>query len=443
MLDLNPEFQEALNRIEKGESNLFVTGKAGTGKSTLLEHFRNNTEKKVAILAPTGVAALNVNGQTIHSFFHFPPYFTPEDARDYEIPGELEAILVNLDMIIIDEVSMVRADLMDSIDQALRNGIGEAYLPFGGVQMVFIGDIYQLPPVVSSDDERELFRTVYQSPYFFDAHVFEDNPITPLELKKIYRQQDENFITLLNSIRNNTVGFQHMKFLNQRHNPNYQTQEQEITLTTTNAMAHEINQEELKRLDGKLFVFEGKTNGAFENRSLPTNEILKVKKKAQVMLLNNDPAGRWVNGSMGVIEAIGYDDEKDVEVLKVRLSTGKIVDVLPHSWDMNRYLFDESSQSLDTETVGSFTQYPLRLAWAVTIHKSQGKTFDKVVVDIGRGTFAHGQVYVALSRCTSIEGLTLRKPIEKRHIRMDWRVNNFMKAQQNRFQTGQGLQKNF
>ncbi|MDF2379645.1 MAG: DEAD/DEAH box helicase [Candidatus Gracilibacteria bacterium] len=442
MIDLNPEFQQAIKRIESGESNLFITGKAGTGKSTLLEYFRNNTDKKVAILAPTGVAALNVNGQTIHSFFHFTPYITPKDAKDQRVSTELKNIINSVDIIIIDEVSMVRADLMDCVDQALRNCVGDPYVPFGGIQMVFIGDIYQLPPVVSGDEEREMFKSVYPSPYFFDAHVFQDGTINHIELTTIYRQQDQDFINLLSSIRNNTVGHQHLQYLNQRHNPTYQTQESEITLTTTNAAAREINQEELQRLEGEMTVFEGKATGGFENKQLPTEEILKIKKKAQVMMLNNDPAGRWVNGSMGVVEAIGWDDEREQDVLKVRLSTGKIVDVLPHTWDLNRYLYDADSQSLDTEAIGSFTQYPLRLAWAVTIHKSQGKTFDRVVVDIGRGTFAHGQMYVALSRCTSMDGLILRKAIEKRHIKMDWRVSNFMKDQENMWQAGQGMMKN-
>lgn len=429
-IDLNPEFEEALDLLENSTKNLFITGNAGTGKSTLLEYFKSTTEKKVAILAPTGVAALNVEGQTIHSFFLIPPNITPDKVLDHKLSDKRKKLISSIDMIIIDEASMLRADLLDCIDVSLRHHRKEDSLPFGGVQMVFIGDLYQLPPVVVGSEERELFRTHYQSPYFFSAKSLQELELYFLELEKIYRQKDDNFISLLNKVRDNSINYEELDFLNKRCRSAIQplgTEDFVITLTTTNAAADKKNLEELNKLSSSTQTFHGELEGEFSNRNLPTQMELGLKVGAQVMMLNNDSAGRWVNGSIGKIAAISFDDFEMDDQLTVDLDNGKTVKVNKYSWNIHKYFFNEETQKLDTEIAGSFNQFPIRLAWAVTIHKSQGKTFDKVIIDIGNGTFAHGQIYVALSRCTSIEGISLKKPIQKRHIWMDNQITQFFR----------------
>ena len=326
----------------------------------------------------------------------------------------------------IDEVSMVRADLMDCVDEALRFCL-KNQKPFGGLQMVFIGDLYQLPPVVSGKDESELFKTYYKSPYFFDSKVFEKFEMEFIELNKIYRQKDDDFIGLLNKIRNNSVEDADIKKLNSRHNVDFDEDSGEfyITLTTTNASADIINSKKLSMLKIPLKTYFAKVYGDFDKKYYPTSLELELKKGAQIMLLNNDSAGRWVNGSVGRILEIKTDADGD-DFLSVCLSNGRKVEVRPYTWEVSRYFFNRSAGILDAETIGSFTQYPVRLAWAVTIHKSQGKTFDRVIIDIGRGSFAHGQVYVAISRCTCFEGLVLKRPILKKHIWMDWKIVRFL-----------------
>jgi ATP-dependent exoDNAse (exonuclease V) alpha subunit len=402
---------------------VFITGKAGTGKSTLLDYFRNHTRKKLAVLAPTGVSALNVKGQTIHSFFGFKPNVTLKSIKKIKRSGK--NIYRELDAIVIDETSMVRADLLDCIDRFLRLS-ARSKKPFGGVQMIFIGDLYQLPPVVTSN-EKEFFKTHYQTPYFFDAIVMKELDMEFIELEKIYRQKDNNFIAILNAIRNNSVTEGQLTTLNQRCDPEFIPDPKDfyIWLTSLNSAAENINREHLSRIASPLITYHGIIHGDFKQDSLPTQVDLQVKKDAQVMLLNNDSLFRWVNGSIGkIVDIVKQKGENDVIV--VELVTGEVVDVLPYRWELFNYYFDKSKNSIESEVVGSFTQYPLKLAWAVTIHKSQGKTFDKVVIDVGRGTFASGQVYVALSRCTCLDGIVLKKPIEKRHIFMDWRVVKFM-----------------
>jgi ATP-dependent DNA helicase PIF1 len=427
-IEINPKFKQALDLLASSDSNLFITGNAGTGKSTLLEYFKKTTRKKVAILAPTGVAALNIEGQTIHSFFLIPPNITPDKVLEHKLSGKRKKLISNLDMIIIDEASMLRADLLDCIDVSLRHHRKEQSLPFGGVQMVFIGDLYQLPPVVVGAEEKQLFRNYYDSPYFFSAKSIQNLKFTFLELEKIYRQTDDGFINLLNKVRDNSISFEDLNLLNQRCDPDCEINEDEelaITLTPTNAAANKKNLKELKKLSPSQKTFFGEVDGKFGARSLPTQMELELKVGAQVMLLNNDSAGRWVNGSIGKITKITFDDIEEDDVLIVELTNGKSVKISKHSWNIHKYFFNEETQKIDTEIVGSFTQFPLRLAWAVTIHKSQGKTFDKVIIDIGNGTFAHGQIYVALSRCTSFEGITLKKPIQKRHIWMDRKITQF------------------
>ncbi len=425
-IEINSEFAFALKLLESTNKSVFITGKAGTGKSTLLQVFRENTKKNVAVLAPTGVAALNVHGQTIHSFFRFPTTVTPQTVCKKKPTRLFLEMIKKIDAIIIDEVSMVRADMMDCIDAALRLCLGNRN-PFGGIQMIFIGDLYQLPPVVSGKDEKELFKTYYKSPYFFDANVFGDFNMEFIELEKIYRQKDNDFIVLLNKIRNNSIKEEDIERLNSRYGLVFDEDQDGfyITLTTTNRSADAINNKKLAQLDTPLKSYTAEIKGDFEPKYYPTALELELKEGAQVMLLNNDTAGRFGNGSVGKIIEIA-DRVIDDDLLVIELSNGKIVKVSPYEWKVSRYFYNKEKNILDSEAIGSFTQYPVRLAWAVTIHKSQGKTFDRVVIDIGQGSFAHGQVYVGISRCTNFEGLILKTPILKRHIWMDWRITKFI-----------------
>jgi ATP-dependent DNA helicase PIF1 len=459
-IEINPGFRRALDVMEGTQHHVFITGKAGTGKSTLLELWRGQTLKRVAVLAPTGVAALNVRGQTIHSFFGFKPDVTPEAVRKLSkgrgAAADRAALYRNLDAIVIDEVSMVRADLMDCVEKFLRLNGPRPKERFGGLQMIFIGDLYQLPPVVTGQ-ERGLFApdppslrrgfgppaapaslspaTIsaarYESPYFFSARLFAepDFAMDFVELEKVYRQSDAAFIGLLNAIRNRSVDEAQLTLLNGRLDPAFDPPDGEfyITLTSTNDLAAARNREKLAGLSGRSRRYEGFTEGEFDRRSLPTEEALELKPGAQVMLLTNDRRGRWVNGTIGRIARIRKSEDRDGDdVVTVDLPDGGEVDLSPNTWELFRFRYDAEADRIESESVGAFTQYPLRLAWAVTIHKSQGKTFDRVVVDIGRGAFAHGQVYVALSRCTSFEGLVLRTPIRKSHIWMDWRIVRFL-----------------
>jgi ATP-dependent DNA helicase PIF1 len=426
-LEFNEAFKKALHLIEFENENIFITGKAGTGKSTLLNYFRETTKKKIVVLAPTGVAALNVQGQTIHSFFGFKPGITYDKIKKKRYgKNSKKNIYKNIDTIVIDEISMVRADLLDYVDRFMRlNGISPD-VAFGGVQMVFIGDLYQLPPIVNSA-EQEMFKALYASPYFFEANVFKHFPMQFIELEKVYRQKDAHFIDILNAVRNNTITQESLKLLNERFQPSFEPEPHEFTihLTTTNQQAKTINERHLDKLKGRVFSCRGHIEGDFDISAPPTHTELSLKKDAQIMMLNNDPSGRWVNGSIGkIIDIVSEEGEKDT--LVVMLNNKAVVEVTPFTWELFKYMYDEKSEALRSETIGSFTQYPLTLAWAVTIHKSQGKTFEKVILDIGNGTFAHGQMYVALSRCTSLEGLILRQPVQKRHILMDWRIVNFV-----------------
>ena len=424
-LDFNDQFVAAFDSLENTTRNLFVTGKAGTGKSTLLQYFRHKTTKNIAVLAPTGVAALNIKGQTIHSFFQFKPDITPEAVNDIIVRKRKRKLYEALDAIVIDEVSMVRADLLDCIDAFLRLFGPDYSRPFGGIQMIFFGDMFQLPPVVSRAEE-EIFRSLYPSPYFFSSKVFSQIDLKFLELKKIYRQKDENFIHLLNAVRHNQLQPHHLHAFNTRHqiNANFDNGDFYITLTTTNAIAESVNTTHLKSLPGQERMYQGLLAGEFDRKSLPTQEARWLKKGAQVMMLNNDTDKRWVNGSLGVIENIHNSDGEDIVLVK--LENGKTVDVKKFTWEIYQYYFDQTSNALGSKVIGYFTQYPLKLAWAVTIHKSQGQTFERVMIDVGFGTFAHGQMYVALSRCTSLEGIILKKPMAKSQVLMDNRIQEFM-----------------
>ena len=424
-IEINPEFARALASMEAGERNLFVTGKAGTGKSTLLEHFRATTRREAVVLAPTGVAALNVRGQTVHRFFGFRVDTTPEKVRTSRRKPRDPELIAKLRTIVIDEVSMLRADLLDCVDLFLRKHGPTPNAPFGGVRMVFVGDLYQLPPVVTGR-EREIFHTVYETPYFFSARALANEEVEIVELRKVYRQKDAGFVDLLNRVRNDSVDEDDLARLNARFQPGFEPANDvfHVSLTTTNRNADRINETRLASLPGRARVSHANVAGDFGREHYPTATELAFKEGAQIMMLNNDPGGRWVNGSVGTIESFEQDEEGE-DFLSVRLRDGDdLVEVRPHTWDLIR--FGLADGRIVSEPIGSFTQLPFRLAWAVTIHKSQGKTFDRIVVDLERGAFAPGQTYVALSRCTSFEGIVLRRPIAKGSIRTDWRIRQFL-----------------
>lgn len=426
-LDYNEEFIRVFEALENSGQHIFITGKAGTGKSTLLQYFRGKTAKNVAVLAPTGVAAINVKGQTIHSFFQFKPDVTPESVGDIPVRKRKRKMYQALEAVIIDEVSMVRCDLMDCIDVFLRLYGPHYDRPFGGVQMIFFGDLFQLPPVVGRNEE-EIFKTHYATPYFFSAKVFESLDFKIMSLQKIYRQKDEHFVRLLNAVRDDRVQLHDWQALNRRFDPQSQNAEDGfyIVLTTTNALADKVNNQRLASLPGYPTVCQGAISGEFDRKSMPAPFVLEFKKGAQVMMLNNDPQKRWVNGSLGKIISIDADAQSDGTIM-VELESGTHVDVKKYDWEIYQYYFDEVNKSLASKVIGYFTQYPLKLAWAVTIHKAQGQTFDRVVIDVGGGTFSHGQMYVALSRCTSLEGIILKQPLGRHHILMDERVMLFLR----------------
>ncbi|MGC9042751.1 MAG: AAA family ATPase [Myxococcota bacterium] len=420
---MTEQIAEAYHLMEHSSENLFLTGRAGTGKSTLLKYFIENTKKNVVVLAPTGVAALNVGGQTIHSFFRFKIDITLDKIE--RIPKYAQKLYKSIDTIVIDEISMVRADLFDCIDKFLRLNGKKKNMPFGGAQIILIGDIYQLPPVVKGV-EKEIFRELYKSQYFFDSNAFRNSDFRYIELEKIFRQKDQNFIDILNAIRKNRITDEQLMLLNSRVDEDFIPSERDmyIQLTTTNDIADKINNTELSRIDSELHTFIGNITGEFDEKLLPTDIELNLKIGAQIMLVNNDPDGRWVNGTLGRV--IGFDELADEELIIVELENRDIVEVTSYTWKIIRYNYDRERKRIITEQIGSFSQFPILLAWAITIHKSQGKTFEKAIIDIGQRTFAHGQLYVALSRCKSLSGIILRRPIEKRHIIMDRRVVDFV-----------------
>ncbi len=425
-LQLNDDFKYALDALEKTDQSLFITGKAGTGKSTLLQLFRNTTKKKVAVLAPTGVAALNVQGQTIHSFFGFPPrVITPSEAARHVTRKDLLRLYKNLEVLIVDEISMVRADMLDGMDKFLRINRGN-FRPFGGVQVVFFGDLFQLPPVVTRDPvEASYFSDYYESPYFFSAKIFQepDFQLDMLELRKVYRQESRHFLRLLEAVRINQIDYDDLEDLNERHAPHFNEMEGYITLCARNATADRINQRELTQLETPEFEFLASVKGQFDPGLYPTDAALRLRKGAQVMFVRNDLEDKqFVNGTIGKIIQLSQDSI----VVETEEYGGKkrTIDVPKIEWEIIRYRASVTG-SIETEVAGSFTQYPLKLAWAITIHKSQGKTFDKVLIDLGGGAFEHGQLYVALSRCRTLEGIVLRQPIRTQDIITDERVVAF------------------
>lgn len=433
----NPAFQQAVAFVTHTNENLFLTGKAGAGKTTFLKYIVKHSGKQCAVVAPTGVAAMNAGGETIHSLLQLPfGPFVPvayggfaansTDALDkhtllekLKMRGEKIKLLRRLELLIVDEVSMVRADVLDAMDLVLRHVRRNHHMPFGGLQVVLIGDAFQLPPVVR-EEEWYILREYYPGPYFFDSAVLRQHMPVYIELKKIYRQKDERFIGLLNRVRNGNVTETDLVTLNHRYDPS-PDQEGYIVLCTHNRIADEINRHELEKLDTPLQCFTGTVTGEVNLRSLPAEQELQLKKGAQVMFIKNDlqTPRRFYNGKMGKVSALGTG-----EIWVSFPDSPEPVQVPLEVWKSVRYTLNRQTGRVEEEETGSFTQFPLRLAWAVTVHKSQGLTLDRVIVDLGRA-FAPGQVYVALSRCTSLEGIILRAPLQEHNILVDDRVVEF------------------
>jgi len=421
---LNQDFRQILSDLDHSDANYFITGRAGTGKSTLLDLIKRTNKKTLAVLAPTGIAALNVGGQTIHSFFGFAPYI--EDFTSIKKVAKFKMFQA-LELLIIDEVSMIRADLFDRMNIFLQKN-RKSNLPFGGVQILLFGDLLQLPPVVTQEDAIVLKKMGYESPYFFEAKVFNQGfHMQMIELTNVFRQKERAFIKLLDRIRNAQIDEDDLDLLNQRFFPNalYST-DNTITLTTRNAKADLINKSKLLQIDSPAFRYIGSVNGAFSQNNLPADQLLELKVGAQVMFIRNDPNKDYVNGSIGII----YECLADSIKIEIPSSgdTTKIIEVFPYEWQNIKYIMNESKeddQKIDIEIVGTYRQLPIKLAWAITIHKSQGKTFDRVFIDLDKGSFAHGQTYVALSRCRYLDGIFLSRPIKATDIFVDEKIVDY------------------
>ncbi len=434
---INPIFNAAWEVVNYTGLNVFLTGKAGTGKTTFLKKLVSETSKKTIVLAPTGVAAINAGGVTMHSFFQLPfnvyirhggytqgeVQFTnkSELLRTIRMSKPKRDLMNEMELMIIDEVSMVRADLLDAVDDILRSVRGNRSKAFGGVQVLFIGDLFQLPPVVQ-DQEKNLLKQYYESAFFFNSEVLRESPPEIIELKKIYRQTEEKFISLLNNVRNNTMRDEDFELLHSRYVPSIRMEEENfITLTTHNNTADRINQEELRKLNTSVFKFEANVDGDFNDRSFPTEKVLELKLGAQIMFIKNDTkGGKYYNGKLAKVIKISQD-----EIIVKLADTDIELRVEKELWENIKYVFNKEANKIDEQPLGSFLQYPIRLAWAITIHKSQGLTFTKMAIDAG-ASFAAGQVYVALSRCTSLTGLTLLSKIAPSAISTDQRIIEFI-----------------
>jgi hypothetical protein len=434
----NHIFQTAVQFVNQTNKHIFLTGKAGTGKTTFLKYIRENSFKKTVVVAPTGVAAINAGGVTMHSFFQLPfgPYLPTQSNewnatvnnrhtlfKNIRFNNNKRELLRELELLIIDEISMVRSDMLDAVDAILRHFRQQPLLPFGGIQVLYIGDLFQLPPVVSNNEWENILKHHYRSPFFFDALVVQEAQPVLIELKKIYRQNQAGFINILNNIRDNKTSVQDLELLHQRFKPGFHAADHEhyIMLTTHNHKASDINQTKLRNLHGKLFEFKGELTGDFNDKALPAEMFLQLKSGAQIMFIKNDKGEfrRYFNGKIAIVSKIQKDK------IYVQFPNEKNeMELEKETWKNIRYNYNQQKDSIDEEELGTFTQYPIRLSWAITIHKSQGLTFEKAIIDAG-DSFAPGQVYVALSRLTSLDGLVLYSKIHPHSIRTDERVLAF------------------
>lgn len=430
MMKDNREIELAWNLVENTGTSLFLTGKAGTGKTTFLKRLKDKCPKRMVILAPTGIAAINAGGMTIHSFFQLPfAPFVPETSFSaggrtkygFRFGKEKIRIIRSIDLLVIDEISMVRADLLDAVDNVLRR-FRDKEKPFGGVQLLMIGDLQQLAPVIK-DDERELLKDYYDTPYFFSSHALKSMDYCTVELKTVYRQRDSGFLELLNGIRENRCSPQTFELLNSRYIPDFHPAKDDsyIRLVTHNHQAQRINSDELAMLPGKSFFFKAETEGKFPDCSFPADETLELKCGAQIMFVKNDSSKerRFFNGMLG--EVIGLSED---EIIVRSRDSSAVFPLRKEEWTNARYVLDPETKEIREETEGIFRQYPVKLAWAITIHKSQGLTFDRAIIDAGYA-FSHGQTYVALSRCRSLEGLVLSSPLSRKSIITDPSVESF------------------
>lgn len=428
----DPVVLDLFNEIENCNKSYFITGKAGTGKSTFIQYFAQKTKKKIMLTAFTGIAAINVGGQTIHSFFRFP--LKPLLPEDHEITLFREftqkyKIIQNIETIVIDEVSMLRSDLLEAIDYSLRKNGGDPAKPFGGKQILFVGDVFQLPPVTDTTDEVEnfLFSEEYRSEYFFDSKSYKK--ISPIyyEFQVSHRQKDDlHFVQILDNIRICKSDDLTFNAINERYLLNYTPKNEDfiIILTSINAIANVENSKKLQELNYTRFTYEADIVGEFKEEKYPTQKTLELKKFAQVILIKNDPAGRWVNGTIAKIDFLAK------EIIEIRLQNGQTHKLQKETWDNRKYKYDRDKKRIVSETIGSFSQFPIKLAWAITIHKSQGLTFDNVMIDLGSGAFVNGQVYTALSRCRTLKGIILKRKLRKEDIIADPRIINFHQSEQ-------------
>jgi ATP-dependent DNA helicase PIF1 len=414
-LSLSSDQEKLFGFLERSYDHFYITGRAGTGKSVLLQFFKTNSKKRLVVLAPTGVAALNIGGQTIHSFFKIPPNFIEKDSL--KIHSKVAEIVKKIDTLVIDEVSMVRADLMDAIDSLLRQA-RENDTPFGGLQMIMFGDLFQLPPIVGDNTLKRYFEDSFGGYYFFNASVWRRVDLNIYELAKNFRQSDETFKLILNAIREGAVTEDHLSILNTRADEML-PQSDVVHLVTTNMLVGNINNFHLSKIREEVYKYKAQITGDWGKLPFPTDEILELKKGAQIMMLKNDTDKRWVNGTIGII--------KDLDTNQVVVEIEKrTYSVAPDTWNQIRYKFNKEKKKVEEEIIASFSQYPMRLCWAMTIHKSQGQTLSSAIIDMGYGAFANGQTYVALSRCKSLEGVYLKRPIRESDIMVDPAVVSFM-----------------